>query len=148
MPTQKIRYAAPVGRVLLSLIFLLSAMGKFNDWQATAGMLTEKGLPAADALLSIAVVLEIVGGASVLFGLYTRLGAVALLAFMIPVTVIMHNFWAFEDQAQTTEMIQFMKNVAITGGIVMVLAFGAGPCSVDNLTTPKPKLKPTPPEPS
>jgi putative oxidoreductase len=144
MSSSKIQYAAPVGRVLLSLIFLLSAAGKFNDWPGTTKMLADKGLPAADALLSVAVVLEIVGGASVLFGLFARLGAVALLAFMLPVTVIMHNFWAFEGAEQMNQMINFMKNVSITGGIVLVLAFGAGPLSIDNLTAPKPKHVPSP----
>jgi putative oxidoreductase len=148
MSNQFVRYSAPLGRVLLSLIFLLSAVGKFNDWPGTANMLAAKGLPAADALLSVAVVLEIVGGASVLFGLYARLGAVALLAFMIPVTVIMHNFWAFEGGEQMNEMINFMKNVSITGGILLVLAFGAGPCSIDSMTTPKQKSTPRPTVPS
>jgi putative oxidoreductase len=144
MPTQFVRYAAPVGRVLLALIFLLSAVGKFNDWPATTNMIAEKGLPAADALLSVAVVLEIVGGASVLFGLYARLGAVALLAFLVPVTVIMHDFWAYEGAEQMNQMINFMKNVSITGGVLLVLAFGAGPCSIDSLTTPKPNPAPRP----
>jgi putative oxidoreductase len=144
MPNQIARYAAPVGRILLSLIFLLSAAGKFNDWPSTTKMLTDKGLPAADALLSVAVVLEIVGGASVLLGLYARLGAVALLAFMLPVTFIMHNFWTYEGAENMNQMINFMKNVSITGGIVLVLAFGAGPSSIDSLSEPKPKPIPAP----
>jgi putative oxidoreductase len=148
MPTSVVRYAAPAGRILLSLIFLLSAVGKFNDWPSTAKMIADKGLPSADALLSVAVVLEIVGGASVLFGLYARLGAVALLAFMIPVTIIMHNFWAFEGAEQMNQMINFMKNVSITGGVLLVLAFGAGPCSIDGLSAPKSTSTPRPAVPS
>ena len=76
---------------------------------------------------------------SVLLGLYARFGVLALLAFLIPVSAIMHNFWAFEDPDRTHQMISFMKNVSIMGGLVMVLALGAGPCSIDSLLKPKPK---------
>ena len=141
MPTQSIRYVAPLGRLLLSLIFILSAVGKFNDWQGTAKMLADRGLPAADALLSVAVVLEIAGGVSVLVGLFARVGALFLLAFLIPATLIMHDFWAHEGDQWMGEMINFMKNVSITGGVLLVLAFGAGPCSIDNLVATRPKPK-------
>ena len=141
MPPQSIRYVAPLGRLLLSLIFILSAVGKFNDWQGTAKMLADRGLPAADALLSVAVVLEIAGGVSVLVGLFARVGALFLLAFLIPATLIMHDFWAHEGDQWMGEMINFMKNVSITGGVLLVLAFGAGPCSIDNLVAPRPKPK-------
>jgi putative oxidoreductase len=144
MEAHHTRYAAPVGRILLSLIFLLSAVGKFNDWPGTAKMIADKGLPQADALLSVAVVLEIVGGASVLFGLFARLGAVALLAFLLPVTFLMHNFWALEGGEQMNHMINFMKNVSITGGVLLVLAFGAGPFSIDNLSARKQEIPPPP----
>ncbi|MEX2318064.1 MAG: DoxX family protein [Pirellulales bacterium] len=145
MPTPSIRYVAPLGRLLLALIFILSAVGKFNDWQGTAKMLADRGLPAADALLSVAVVLEIAGGVSVLVGLFARVGALFLLAFLIPVTLVMHNFWAYEGAEQMGEMINFMKNVSITGGVLLVMAFGAGPCSIDNLVAPPPRPKPVVP---
>ena len=139
MQTSPLRYLAPVGRILLSLIFLASAAGKITDWEAPAGMMAERGLPAANVLLSVAVALEIIGGVSVLLGLYARLGALALLAFLIPVSLIMHDFWAYEDPARTGHMINFMKNVSIMGGLTMVLALGAGPCSIDSMLKPRPK---------
>jgi putative oxidoreductase len=145
MAPAPVQYAAPIGRLLLSLIFLLSAMGKFNDWQGTINMIASKGLPAPDVFLSIAVALEIIGGLSVLLGFYARLGALALLAFLVPVTLIMHGFWAAEGDARMGEMINFMKNVSITGGIVLVLAFGAGACSIDALFTRKSVSVPAPP---
>jgi uncharacterized membrane protein YphA (DoxX/SURF4 family) len=89
-------------------------------------------------LLSLAVALEILGGALVLLGLYARLGALVLLVFLVPVSIIMHNFWAYEGKEQTEQMINFMKNVAIMGGLTMVLALGAGPVSVDSLRSAKP----------
>ena len=145
MQTSPLRYLAPVGRILLSLIFLASAAGKITDWQQPTQMMADQGLPAVNVLLSVAVALEIIGGVSVLLGLYARFGALALLAFLIPVSAIMHNFWAFEDPDRTHQMINFMKNVSIMGGLVMVLALGAGPCSIDSLLKRKPKpATPTP----
>ena len=140
MQTSPLQYLAPVGRILLSLIFLASAAGKITDWEAPAGMMAERGLPAANVLLSVAVALEIIGGVSVLLGLYARLGALALLAFLIPVSLIMHNFWALEEgPARMGAMVSFMKNVSIMGGLTMVLALGAGPCSIDSMLKPRPK---------
>ena len=72
-------WAAPLGRLLLASIFVLSAVGKLNDWHGTAGMMANRGLPAPDALLAIAVGLELVGGIMVVLGLYARWGALALL---------------------------------------------------------------------
>ncbi|MEX0676652.1 MAG: hypothetical protein WD063_06225 [Pirellulales bacterium] len=73
-------------------------------------------------------------------GLYARLGALALLAFLIPVSVVMHNFWAIDEGPERMgQMINFMKNVSITGGVTLVLALGAGPCSIDSLMKPRPK---------
>src|SRR5262245_38628741 len=123
MSPRSLAFAAPVGRVLLSLIFVLSALGKLADWQGPAKMMAEKGLPSVDALLAVAVALELIGGLAVMIGFQARWGAVALLAFLIPVTVIMHNFWAFEEPQRTEQMINFMKNVAIAGGVTLVLAF-------------------------
>ncbi|HEV3136787.1 MAG TPA: DoxX family protein [Pirellulales bacterium] len=140
MSPNTFRFVAPLGRLLLSLIFVASAAGKISDWQSPAKMMADKGVPAVDALLSIAIALEISGGVLVLLGWYTRFGALALLLFLVPVTLIMHNFWTIEEGPQRMEqMINFMKNVSISGGLVMVLALGPGPLSLDGLAQPKPK---------
>jgi putative oxidoreductase len=140
MSPSTLRYFAPLGRLLLSLIFVASAAGKINDWQSPAKMMADKGVPAVDALLSIAIALEISGGLLVLLGWYTRFGALALLLFIVPVSLIMHNFWTIEEGPQRMEqMISFMKNVSISGGLVMVLALGPGPVSLDGLAQSKPK---------
>jgi putative oxidoreductase len=133
MDQHPIRWIAPVGRVLLALIFILSAVGKLQDWQGTVQMMTDRGLPMPDALLSISVGLELVGGILVVLGLYARWGAVVLLLFLIPVSVIMHNFWDVPQEQAQMQMINFMKNVSIAGGLVFLLAMGAGPLSIDSL---------------
>ena len=140
MSPNALRFFAPLGRLLLSLIFVASAAGKLSDWQSPAKMMAEKGVPAVDALLSIAIALEIFGGVMVLLGFHARVGALALLMFLVPVTLIMHNFWTIEEvPARMEQMINFMKNVSISGGLLMVLALGPGPLSIDSLRQPKPK---------
>lgn len=134
MQPNTLAYVVPLGRLLLCLIFVMSAIGKLADWAPPAQMIADKGLPAPDAFLAIAVALELIGGISVLVGFQARWGAVALLLFLVPVSLIMHNFWAIEDPGQRMgQMINFMKNVSIAGGVLFVLAMGPGPFSIDNL---------------
>ena len=139
MPQNPAPWAAPLGRLLLALIFILSAVGKLNDWQGTAKMMADRGLPAVDVLLSTAVGLELVGGLLVVLGLYARWGAIALLMFIVPVTLIMHNFWAAAEAERMMQFIGFMKNVSIIGGLLLVLSLGAGPWSIDAI-----RLRPRP----
>ena len=129
----KTHIVAPLGRFLLSLIFVASAAGKLADWNGTLKMLVDKDLPSPDVLLSIAVALEIIGGLMVMLGFFARWGAVALLLFIVPASVLMHNFWAADPSVSQMQMINFMKNVSITGGLLLVLAFGSGPFSLDSL---------------
>jgi uncharacterized membrane protein YphA (DoxX/SURF4 family) len=141
-------YLAPLGRVLLSLIFLGSAVGKLQDWQGTAQMMTDRGLPAVDALLSIVVGLELVGGLMVMLGLYTRSGVLLLLIFLVPASVVMHNFWTMPPGPdRMNQMAHFMKNLSIIGGLIFVLAMGPGPLAIDALMRRKPAapLSPTSP---
>jgi len=129
---EKLQHAAPlVGRGLLSVIFLLSGVGKLADWSGTAGYMASKHMPAVPFFLLAAVTFELLGGLSVLTGFKARWGALALIVFLIPVTLIFHNFWAYEGMEQKTQMINFLKNLAIMGGLLMVAANGAGPISVD-----------------
>jgi putative oxidoreductase len=138
MKQNPVRWVAPIGRALLSLIFILSAVNKLQNWSDTAQIMADRGLPAVDALLSVVVGLELVGGIMVLLGLYARWGAVVLLAFLVPVSLIMHNFWAAPEAEQLSHMINFMKNMSIAGGLLFVLAMGPGPVSVDALRRKKP----------
>jgi putative oxidoreductase len=120
-----------LGRLLLTMIFLLSGVMKFVDWGSTAGYMEAKGLPLVWLLLPIAALVEIAGGLMVLAGCYARLGALLLLLFLIPTTIIFHNFWAFAGAEQQNEMQHFMKNLTIMGGLLLVMGLGAGPLSFD-----------------
>ena len=120
-----------IGRILLSLIFLISAAGKLFNFTGTAGMMSAKGFPVASLFLIGALAFELLGGLSVLTGYKARLGAAALIVFLIPVTLIFHNFWAYQGMEQQMQAAMFLKNLAIAGGLALVIAFGSGPLSVD-----------------
>jgi putative oxidoreductase len=82
-------------------------------------------------LLAAATVLEILGAISVLTGWKTRWGAAALVAFLVPVTLVFHNFWAYQGAEAQLQTIQFLKNVSIGGGLLAIFAAGPGALSVD-----------------
>ena len=120
-------YTMLVGRVLLGAIFLLSGFNKIMNPVGTQQYMTAMGMTWATSLFYLgAVVLEVAGGVSLMLGWWARLGAWALIAFMIPVTVMFHANFADQNQ-----MIHFMKNLAMAGGLLYVTAFGAGRISVD-----------------
>jgi len=125
------KFGPLVGRILLGLIFLLSGLGKIGGFAGTAGWMTSKGLPMAEVLLAITMVIEIGASVMIISGFKARLGAAALFLWMIPVTFIFHNFWSMPAAEQQIQMIMFMKNLGLMGGMLYIMAFGSGPMSVD-----------------
>jgi len=91
-----------------------------------------KGLPLVPVLLGGAILFEIVGGLSIVVGFKARIGAAMLIVFLIAATVIFHNFWSYEGPQQQDQLIDFMKNLAILGGLIQITAVGPGPWSIDN----------------
>ena len=127
------KWAQVVGRVALGMIFLVSGLGKLAGWRGTVAYAASKGVP--EILLGIATVLELVGGVSIVVGFKARWGALALLIFLVPVTLVVHNFWAVPVEQQQLEMAHFLKNLAIGGGLLIVLGRGAGAFSIDSSRT-------------
>jgi len=126
------RFAPLAGRILLALIFLASGLNKISAWTQTAAYMASKGMPLVPFLLVVAILFEIGGGLSVVLGYRARLGAAALIIFLIPATLIFHNFWTYQGMEQQVQMIMFMKNLAIMGGLGMMIGLGAGPLSLDS----------------
>lgn len=126
-----------LGRVLLSLIFVMSGIHKLTAWQTTSEQMANEGIVYVPYLLPAAVVLELGGGLLLLLGCWARLGAAALIVFLIPVTAIFHDFWTYSGSEQQTQMIHFMKNLAILGGLFVVAGAGGGCCSLDHLRKSK-----------
>jgi len=128
------KWAQFVGRVALGTIFVVSGLGKLAAWQGTAAYAGSKGVP--EILLAIATALELLGAVSVVLGFRTRWGALALLIFLVPVTLVFHNFWAVPPEQQQMQLVHFLKNLSIGGGLLMVFGRGAGAFSIDSSRTP------------
>ena len=126
------QYGPLAGRILMALIFLNSGFGKLTAFSATAGFMAGKGMPMAEVLLSGAIVFELAGAVMLILGWRVRWGALLLIAFTIPATLIFHDFWAVDAAQVQNQLNHFLKNVAIVGGLLYVMAFGAGPLSLDN----------------
>jgi putative oxidoreductase len=117
--------AAPAGRVLIALIFVLSGINKLGSFAGTQAYMESAGVPGM--LLPVVIALELLGGLAIILGWHTRLAAFLLAGFTLLSGILFHG--NIGDQMQ---MIMFMKNVAIAGGFMMIVALGAGPWSIDN----------------
>lgn len=117
-------FAHLVGRILLALIFILSGIGKISDPAGTAGFMESMGVPGI--LVWPTIALEILGGIAIVIGFQTRIVAFALAAFSIAAAIIFHH--NFADQMQ---MIMFLKNLSIAGGLLLLAASGALSFGVD-----------------
>ena len=120
-------YLPALGRLLIALIFVLSGLSKIAAPANTIAYIQSAGAPFAPAAFGIAAVVEVIGGLALLVGFQTRLVAAILATFTLAAAVLIHNNLADQNQ-----MIHFMKNLAITGGLLQVVAFGAGAFSLDN----------------
>jgi putative oxidoreductase len=112
------------GRVLLAGLFLVSGLGKIGAYTVTAGYMQAVGLPSA--LLPVVIALEVFGAAAIVVGWRTRITAFLLAGFTLVSALLFHN--DFGDQVQ---MIMFLKNVSIAGGLLLLVANGAGSLSLD-----------------
>lgn len=124
-------FATAVGRAALAAIFILSGISKLGSLGATAGYMAAKGMPFVGFFLACAIAIEVLGGLSVLLGWQARAGAAALAVFLVPATIIFHNFWAAPPAEAQVQMIMFLKNLSIFGGLVFLAANGPGAASLD-----------------
>ena len=125
------KFGPAVGRILLALIFLMSGINKILNWEGTEGYMMSVGMPMVTIFLIGAVVLEVGGSLSVILGFKARWGALALIVFTIPTTLIFHAYWAVDPAQMQLQQIMFMKNLAMIGGLLLVMANGAGALSLD-----------------
>ncbi|MES2344359.1 MAG: DoxX family protein [Chlamydiota bacterium] len=137
---------AAIGRICLSVIFILSGASKLLNWHemeltVTNAMndlnilmqgneviyqLTAMALPWSKELLGAAMVFEIIGGLLVFLGIRVRLGALLLILFLIPTTFLFHHYWLLQGADRELQMTMFLKNLSILGGLFVVLALGTG----------------------
>jgi putative oxidoreductase len=119
-----------LGRFFFVLIFLMSGPLHFSKQEVAYAAV--QGVPLASLLVPFSGVLAFAGGLSILLGYRAKLGAWLIVLFLVPVTVMMHNFWAVHDPMMAqVHMAFFMKNVSMLGGALLISQFGAGPFSLD-----------------
>lgn len=124
------KYIVIIGRVLYSLIFINSGIFHFSE--GAVSYAASQGVPMASLLVPASGVMAILGGISIVLGFKARWGAWLIIAFLIPVTIMMHGFWHFNDLAeQQMQMTMFMKNTSMLGAAFIIAWFGAGPISID-----------------
>lgn len=120
-----------IARVLLALMFVLAGFGKFTGLEGTAGWIASKGLPVPTLLTIGAGVVELIGGLLLIVGWKARWAALALAAFTVLASLLFHNFWTLPADKQMMDQLMFLKNMAVTGGLLFVFAYGAGQLSLD-----------------
>src|ERR1044071_466789 len=124
------RAIVPIGRVLFALIFIAGVVGHFSSAQISEG--AAHGVPLATLLVPLAGLIALVGGGSVLLGYRARFGALLLLVFLVPVTLVMHKFWGLADpQMAMLQKAPFMKNTSLIGACLLLMYHGSGPYSLD-----------------
>ncbi len=123
------KYAVLTGRILFAIIFIMAGFSHFSS-QAVA-YANAAGVPAAGILVPLSGIISFIGALSIAAGYKAKIGAWALVIFLLPVTFMMHNFWAAPDAMKQLQMSMFIKNLALVGAALFIAYFGAGPLSVD-----------------
>lgn len=120
------QYGPLVGRILLGIIFVVGGWGKITGFDGTVGYMHAYNVPMTQVLAILAIIIELGGGILLIVGWKARWAALALFVFVLIVTPIFHGFWAVPDDQKQLQMIMFLKNLAIMGGMLYVAAFGPG----------------------
>jgi putative oxidoreductase len=125
--------SAVIGRLLLGLYFILPGLQKIDNYEGTTRYMQSFSVPAADALLPITIVLQIVLGIAVIIGYKTKIAAFLLAGMTLVISLYMHSFWNLPDSAVVIHETQnFIKNMAIMSGLLILAGRGAGQYSIDN----------------
>ena len=132
--TAATNFIALIGRLLLAFIFVQAGINKLGAIGGTVATMASHGIPLPNILVWGAVVLEIGGGLLLATGLLTRWAALALGTYTLALALIFHAYWLAPAAEARTQHALFFSHVAIIGGMLVVVAFGAGACSLDALS--------------
>jgi len=119
--------AFAVGRALFALVVGYLAVGNLLDLESAIGYARHKGAPLPSVTVPLGSLGLVAGSLAVLAGVFPRLGAVAVVAFLLPITAIMHDFWNAEGEERQNERIHFLKNVGLVGTALALLAVAGVP---------------------
>jgi putative oxidoreductase len=124
------RYGPLAARVLIAQLFVVAGLGKLMAFAKTAAFMANKGIPLPEVLLVATIALELGGSILLVVGWKARWIAAALFGFTLIATLVFHPFWAVEPQVAKDELNNFMKNLAIMGAMLYIMAYGPGPFSL------------------
>lgn len=127
---QNSNFGPLVARVLMAIIFVAAGMSKLMAFGPTAGYIASQGIPLAPLVTVGTIVLEIGGGVMLISGFQARWAAAALAFFTLVAAVLFHNFWAAAPDQFQNQLIHFQKNLAMVGGLLMVVLHGSGAYSL------------------
>ena len=122
------KYVALAARICLCSIFIKAGIGKIFGYDSTVEMMANTGLPIPDILLIFTIAFQLLGGLSLLLGYKVKVGSILLILFLIPASLVFHN-----PIADPNEINNFLKNVGLIGGLLMVIYAGAGALSIEAL---------------
>jgi len=129
------RYLVALGRVFYSLIFIAGGHGHFSHREIAYA--ASQVVPIANIFVPVSGIIAIAGGLSILLGFHGKVGAWLLVLFLVPVTFMMHNFWAVKDpMMQQFQMAMFLKNISMLGAALFFTQVGTGPLSLDSRRVP------------
>ncbi|MEI9887313.1 MAG: DoxX family protein [Rhizomicrobium sp.] len=133
-------YISPlIGRLVLAWFFIGEAFAYAAQWDGTIQLMALKGIPAAPLLLALALIVMLLGGFALVLGFQTRYGAMLLFGFTIVVSVAMHDFWLIGNAVdRASDYETFARNMAIAGGLLLLVGMGPGPVAIDSI---KPKKR-------
>jgi putative oxidoreductase len=129
-----------LGRALLAWFFLASALGIVGNFEGTSQLMMMQHIPAPQLVLVAVLMVLILGGLSLLLGFHTRAGALMLFAFTLLASMLMHDFWKIANLIDRTADYEiFARNVAIAGGLLLLVGMGPGAFALDNRLNPSKK---------
>ena len=122
-----------LGRILLGLIFVSAGIGKLGAIATTSASMAKHGIPYPNDLVWGAVALELGGGLMLMAGLFARAVALAFFFYILTLALIFHPYWAMTGAAARAQHTAFFERLSMMGGMLFVVAFGAGPYSIDTM---------------
>ena len=126
------KYGPLFGRILLGLIFVIAGIHKLSGFEGTVGYMQAHSVPLAQILAVAATIIELGGGVMLIVGWKARIGAAALFLYVLILSPIFHAFWAVPAEQQQLQMYIFLKNLAIMGGMLYVMAYGPGQMAAED----------------
>lgn len=120
-----------IARIFLAALFVFAGIGKIGNVAGTAGYFGKLGLPGGEAMVYAVIAVEILGGLLIAVGWQTRIVAWIMAIFTIGTAVVGHQFWGLEGGQMNAQLTQFLKNLSIAGGFLMLAWAGPGRYSLD-----------------